>query len=146
MSIPRVLPADAHRLVQEEGYVYVDVRSAQEFEQSRPEGSWNVPLAQPGPGGMAPNPDFLAAMEKLFAHDARLVIGCQAGGRSARAAEMLAAAGFTTLVDQTAGMGGARDPFGRVVQPGWPAAGLPTASGPDPERGWAAVSARLRNG
>ena len=60
-----------------------------------------------------------------FPKDAKLVVGCKAGGRSARAAEMMAAAGFTGVVDQRAGFDGARDAFGQLTEPGWQPAGLP---------------------
>ena len=54
MPTRRVSPQEAHVLVRDEGYVYVDVRSSGEYEQGHPQGSYNVPLAQPGPAGMAP--------------------------------------------------------------------------------------------
>lgn len=142
MPTRRVSPQEAQELVKNEGYVYVDVRSTGEYEQGHPEGSFNVPLAQPGPGGMAPNGDFIAVMKKLYAPDAKLVIGCAAGGRSARAAAALEQAGFSDLVDQRAGFDGAKDAFGRVSEPGWARAGLPVASGPDAERGYAALRSK----
>lgn len=138
----RVSPQEAHELIEREGYVYVDVRSSGEFEQGHPAGSYNVPLGQPGPGGMTPNPEFLSVLEALFPRDAKLVVGCAAGGRSQRACAALGAAGYSALVDQRAGFDGARDAFGRVTEAGWGRAGLPTASGPDEERGWTALRAR----
>lgn len=119
--------------------MYLDVRSTGEFQQGHPEGSYNIPLAEPGPGGMAPNPHFLAAVQARFPKDAKLVLGCAAGGRSARAAAVLAQAGYANLADQRAGFDGARDAFGRVNEAGWRAAGLPVASGPDAERGYEAL-------
>jgi rhodanese-related sulfurtransferase len=70
-------------------------------------------------------------MGRLFSHDAKIVVGCATGVRSLRAAELLAGAGFAEVVDQRAGMDGARGPFGNLVEPGWAAEGLPVASGPD---------------
>lgn len=139
MTTRRVSPSEAHDLVQRDGYVYVDVRSTGEFEQGHPTGSYNVPLAQPGPAGMTPNGEFLAVMQKLFAKDAKLVIGCAAGGRSARACAALEQAGFTNLVDQRAGFDGAKDAFGRVSEPGWSRASLPVSSGPDAALGYTAL-------
>jgi rhodanese-related sulfurtransferase len=144
MPIRRVSPQEARELMDQEGYVYVDVRSTGEFEAGHPTGAYNVPIAQPGPGGMAPNPEFLAVMKANFPTDAKLVVGCLAGGRSARACAALEAAGYTNLVDQRAGYDGAKDPFGRVVEPGWSRVGLPTTAGPDTERGYAALAARAR--
>jgi rhodanese-related sulfurtransferase len=123
-TIKRVSPAEAKQLM-DEGWTYVDVRSEPEFAAGHPVGAHNVPVASPGPGGMAPNQDFVAVVQALYPKDARLVLGCQAGGRSARAAAMLDGAGFTSIVDQRAGFGGARDAFGQVSEPGWAAAGLP---------------------
>ena len=142
MTSPRrVSPKEAQDLIEKEGYVYVDVRSVGEFEQGHPTGAFNVPLAQPGPGGMAPNPDFLSVMLANFPLAEKLVVGCQAGGRSARAVAMLAQAGYENLVDQRAGWGGARDSFGGVQEAGWSAAGLPAEAGPS-AKGYAALAAK----
>ncbi len=135
----RISPQEAHGLMTREGYSYVDVRSVQEFEGGHPEGAYNVPLLDVGPSGMVPNGDFVAVMERAFPKDAKLVLGCMAGGRSAKAAAALEAVGFTGLVDQRAGWGGAKDQFGRLTEPGWSGAGLPSAAGPDAARGYAAL-------
>jgi rhodanese-related sulfurtransferase len=123
MAFKRVSPEEAKALIDREGYVYVDVRSLPEFEAGHPAGAYNVPLMHQGPAGMTPNPDFLAVMEKSFPKDARLVLGCKAGGRSQRAAGMLEAAGYTSVVDQKAGYEGAGPD-----QPGWRPKGLPTST------------------
>jgi rhodanese-related sulfurtransferase len=123
-NVKRVSPAEAKQLV-DEGWTYLDVRSEPEFAGGHPKGAHNVPLMHSGPGGMQPNPDFLAVVEAVYAKDARLVVGCQGGVRSARAAGVLEGAGFTQIVDQRAGFGGARDAFGQVAEQGWAAAGLP---------------------
>jgi len=140
MSVRRVSPQEAKQLLDTDGYVYVDVRSVGEYNQGHPEKSFNVPLLNMGPGGMSPNPDFLAVMKKKFPLDAKLVVGCAAGGRSAKACSALEQAGFTQLVDQRAGYEGAKDSFGAITEPGWSRAGLPVASGPDAERGYEALT------
>lgn len=124
-NIKRVSPAEAKRLVDEEGYLYLDVRSEPEFAAGHPTGSHNVPLMNAGPRGMTPNPDFMNVVEALYPKDAKLVLGCRSGGRSLRAAEMLAAAGYTNAIDQRAGYEGSRDAFGQVTEQGWAPAGLP---------------------
>jgi rhodanese-related sulfurtransferase len=83
---------------------------------------------------MVPNPDFLSAVEAAYPKDTKIVVGCQAGGRSLRAAEMMTGAGYTQIIDQRAGFGGARDAFGQVVEPGWAAAGLPVETGAPAKR------------
>jgi rhodanese-related sulfurtransferase len=119
-----------------EGWTYVDVRTTREFEAGHPAGAVNVPVAHAGPGGMAPNPDFLRVMSAAFPPDAGIVVGCKAGGRSLRAAHMLLAAGFTQVVVQRAGWDGVRNPFGQVTEPGWPRAGLPVEEGQPSGRSW----------
>lgn len=128
MPILRVSPEEAKTLIDEQGYAYVDVRSEPEYSAGHPTGSLNVPLLKSAPGGMVQNADFLAVMQALFPKDAKLVLGCRAGSRSLRAAELLVAVGFTQVVDQRAGYDGARNAFGGVVEPGWTQVGLPTAT------------------
>jgi rhodanese-related sulfurtransferase len=64
-------------------------------------------------------------MEANYPKDSQLVIGCKSGGRSAQAAALLEALGYTSLVDMRGGFGGERDGYGRVSTPGWAEAGLP---------------------
>jgi rhodanese-related sulfurtransferase len=129
MSDPkRVSPAEAKALL-DQGFTYLDVRSEHEFAAGHPAGALNVPFAHAGPQGMTPNHDFLPVVQALFPSDAALVLGCAAGGRSLAASRALAAAGYTRLVDQRAGFGGARNPFGQVVEEGWAGAGLPVETG-----------------
>ena len=80
MAVKRVSPAEARDLIDKQGYVYVDVRSVPEFAAGHPQGAYNVPLMNMGPGGMSPNPDFMTVMA-TFPKDAKLVVGCKAGGR-----------------------------------------------------------------
>jgi len=124
-NIKRVSPSEAKGLIDAEGYLYVDVRSEPEFAAGHPVGAHNVPLMHAGPKGMTPNPDFLRVIEAVYPKGRKLVLGCAAGGRSLRAVEMLIASGYTTVIDQRAGFGGARDAFGQISEPGWAAAGLP---------------------
>jgi len=139
-EIKVVTPEEAAEL-QRQGHVYVDVRSEPEFEAGHPEGALNVPLLNAGPVGLVPNPEFLAIMEGAFGKSEALVIGCKAGGRSKRAAEMLAQAGFTQLSDQTAGFDAGKDPFGRTL-PGWSRTALPVGTGKPPGQSYADVKQR----
>ena len=123
-NILRVSPEDAKKLL-DEGYTYLDVRTVAEYAAGHPAGARNIPVLIQSPQGMAPNPDFLDVVEANYPRDARLVVGCKAGGRSARAAEMLVGMGFTNIVDQRAGFEGARNAFGALTEPGWAPAGLP---------------------
>ncbi len=136
MTVKRVSPQEAERLLQEEGFVYLDVRSIPEFEVAHPPGAYNVPLMHATPSGMQPNPDFLAVVEAVFPKDAKLVVGCRTGNRSLAAARALLQAGFQTVVDQRAGLDGTRNAFGQVLEPGWEAEGLEVATEPEPGRSY----------
>jgi rhodanese-related sulfurtransferase len=135
----RVSPPEAASLL-EAGYRYVDVRSIPEYEQGHPRGALNVPLLHAQSGRMAPNPDFAAVMQANFAKDDKLLIGCKMGGRSAQAAALLEAAGYTNVVDVRGGFSGERDMYGRVAVPGWAESGLPVATAPDPGASYAELA------
>lgn len=140
--IERISPEEAKRRM-DLGWTYVDVRSVPEFEQGHPRGAYNIPLMHMSAGGMTPNADFMAAMRATFAKDAKLILGCKAGGRSLRAAEMLSAEGYASVVDQRAGWSGARDPFGQLIERGWEAAGLPIETEVEQDRSWEALEAKI---
>jgi rhodanese-related sulfurtransferase len=140
----RIGPKEAQKKIVEEGYVYLDVRSVGEFDAGHPAGAYNAPLMIDGPSGRGPNPNMVAAIERSFPKDGKLVVGCLAGGRSMRAAEQLEAAGFTKVVVQRAGWGGVTDPFGRVTEAGWQAEGLPTATTAEPGHAWSDLEAKLK--
>ncbi|MEZ5317881.1 MAG: rhodanese-like domain-containing protein [Vicinamibacterales bacterium] len=130
--------------LQKQGHAYVDVRSTGEFAAGHPEGAINIPLLEPDPrtGQMQPNPEFLRHMQTTFAADAPLLIGCQVGGRSQRAAVMLKGLGYTDVANVRGGFGGLRDAMGRVVDPGWADSGLPVETGQPAGRSYADVVAK----
>lgn len=136
----RVGPQESLTLMKD-GWVYVDVRSVPEFDRGHPLGAYNVPLLemQPALGGLVPNPDFVATMERAFGREALVIVACQMGIRSARAAEMLLAAGFANVVEQHAGWDGSKDAHGRLLEPGWARLGLPTEISAPTERTWAGL-------
>ena len=82
-------------------------------------------------------------MRAAFARDAKIIVGCKAGGRSQRAAQVLAGEGYTNILDQHAGWDGARNAFGQVSEPGWSRAGLPTESGKPAGRSWTDMKAKV---
>ena len=127
-----------------EGYLYLDVRSVPEFQQGHPAGAKNAPLLHMGSGGMSPNGEFVAVVSASFPKDARLVLGCKSGGRSQRAAMLLEAAGFSNLVEMRGGWSGESDMMGRIVEQGWQALGLPTATIPVPGATWDELKAHRK--
>lgn len=122
----KITPEDALELMEDEGFVYVDVRSVEEFEGGHPEGAYNIPWKLRGPTGLVENPEFVRVFEATFSKDANVILGCQAGGRSAAAAAALEKRGFTAIRDQLAGWGGKKDSYGGTLEAGWQATGLPT--------------------
>ncbi len=140
MAAKTVSPEEAAALLAE-GYVYVDVRSEPEFEAGHVPGALNVPLLHQGPAGLVPNPEFGTVMQRAFGTGEKLIIGCKAGGRSKKAVDQLAPAGFTELADMSAGWDGSRDAFGRVT-PGWSKKDLPVEQGKPAGQAYADVKSR----
>ena len=88
----------------------------------------NIPLLHhdAATGQMTPNPEFLEVMQANFPPDAKLLIGCQVGARSAQAAQILASAGFTDVTNVVGRLRRRARPDDRVVRAeGWVQAGLP---------------------
>lgn len=127
VPVKRVPPAEAAALVAQ-GWTYVDVRSEQEFADGHPPGAYNVPFMFFGPGGRSVNEDFVSVVERSFGRDRQLVLGCSTVRRSARAADLLAEAGFEQLVVMSGGLTGEEDSLGRVVVEGWTAHDLPMST------------------
>src|SRR5437773_5702267 len=132
MEIGETTPPEAYEmLTAHPAAVYLDVRTEAEFEAGHPAGARNVPVVffDPAGGPPKPNPDFVAAVSRTIPPTTTLLVGCQMGGRSQHACELLAQAGFTDVTNVQGGFGGARDHSGRVVVPGWREAGLPVETG-----------------
>ena len=130
MAIKEITPQQAHdTLGADKSAVYIDVRTAQEFANGHPAGAVNIPVAFADPArGMVLNEHFVSVVEKNFAKDKKIIVGCQAGPRSTRAAGMLLEAGYQDIANLLGGFGGMRDQSGTVIAPGWSASGLPVSS------------------
>ena len=142
MSLKHVDAKTARTLQSEEGHTYVDVRSIPEFEKGHPEGARNVPLLHldPATGQMQPNGEFLSVMRANYPPDTKLLIGCQMGGRSAQAGQVLVASGYQDVANVLGGFGGMRDrATGQVVHEGWADAGLPVEQATPPGNGYDAL-------
>jgi rhodanese-related sulfurtransferase len=131
----RISPQEASEKLGD-GWTYLDVRTTQEFEAGHPAGAVNVPLMLATGAGMAQNAEFIRAINAWFGKDAKIIVGCKAGGRSLRAAQLLLANGFNNVLDQRAGWDGAMGPFGNVAEPGWSRVGLPSEQGQPSGRSW----------
>jgi len=129
-------------LEKDAGAIYIDVRTEQEFNNGHVPKSLNIPVVWPDAATrqMKPNPAFVHVVSKHFATDKRIIVGCQAGGRSQFAADLLEKAGFQDVSNMQGGFGGARDPMGRVVAPGWSQLGFPVETENPPESSYASLS------
>ncbi len=117
------------RLQADPDAVLLDVRTMAEW-------NWvGVPLAANArfvqwatwPGGQ-PNPNFVEEAIGGLAPSTPIYVICRSGGRSAAAAEVLAAHGFTNLTNVSDGFEGDLDNDGHRTG-GWKGAGLPWKQG-----------------
>jgi rhodanese-related sulfurtransferase len=142
--MPKHVSVTEARQLQEQGATYVDVRSRPEFEAGHADGAFNVPLIDrdSSTGMVMPNPDFVRVMQAIFPPDTKLLVGCQVGGRSMRAAHMLESFGFGDVTNVKGGFDGMRDPMGRSIDPGWAESGLPVEEGSPAGRRYEDLAAR----
>jgi rhodanese-related sulfurtransferase len=119
-------PAAKELLDGTEAWIYLDVRTVEEFHQGHAPGAYNVPVAIRGPGGMSLNPDFGDVVQKRFPKHAKLILGCAAGIRSERACEILSELGYENLINMNGGFTGRRDQTGRLLVEGWLGCGFDT--------------------
>jgi len=128
MSVKQINPTETNAILQnDKNAAYVDVRTAQEFQAGHVPGAANIPVMIPDPatGRMLPNPNFVQAVEAAYPKDRKLILGCQMGGRSQYAADLLDKSGYADVSNMQGGFGGAKDPLGRIVAPGWLQSNLP---------------------
>lgn len=144
MSVKRVSPEEVRRLVEEEDYLLLDVRSVPEFEEERPVGAYNVPFLHKQPEGMVPNAEFESVVEAVIPDKAKgIATMCRSGGRSLRSARRLEELGYTQVVDMRGGFSSETDDAGSVINEGWKDADLPVEAGTDSPRAYAILSASV---
>jgi rhodanese-related sulfurtransferase len=129
-------PAAAKALLDgPDGWIYLDVRTPEEFESGHPTGAYNVPVAMRDRSGrMAQNDDFANVVKRNFPRETKLVVGCASGPRSVHACQILEAEGYGSLVNMQCGYMGARDASGAIGEKGWQASGFPCETAGSPER------------
>jgi len=129
MAVKEIAPQQAHEVLQNDAdAVYIDVRTEGEFAAGHPEGAINIPVAFHDPArGMVMNADFVNVVDGHFPKKKKIIVGCQAGPRSNKAAGLLQDAGYEDVSNMVGGFGGMRDPNGRVIAPGWSSLGLPVS-------------------
>lgn len=139
-----ITPQEAHDLMASDPeYIYLDVRSVPEFEAGHAAGAINIPLMHLTPGvGMSPNNNFSEVVDANIAKDAKVVVGCKTGGRSARATEMMIQMGYSNVANIRGGFGGLVDNSGRMIEPGWSTLNLPVCTSCSKEASYESLSAK----
>ena len=141
MELKRVESQEAKRLMDDEGYVLVDVRSMPEFVEGHAFGAYNIPFLHKTPQGMVANADFTSVVQANFPDkEQKLLTMCGMGGRSARAAAALTELGYTNVVDVRGGFESEKDDAGQTVHAGWVHSGLPTDTGEPADRSYRDLS------
>ncbi|KAF7077975.1 hypothetical protein CFC21_082459 [Triticum aestivum] len=83
---------------QQDGMMYLDVRTEEEMGKGHIRGSLNVPYFFVTPQGTREkNPRFVEQVASLFSTDQHILVGCQSGKRSELACIDLLAAGFMNV-------------------------------------------------
>jgi rhodanese-related sulfurtransferase len=143
-----ISPKEAYDLMQSDPEcIYLDVRSVPEFEAGHAAGALNIPLLHFTPGaGMSPNPDFNTVVDASLPKDARIIVGCKTGGRSAKACDIMSGMGYTDVTNLRGGFVGVMDNFGTVTEPGWSMLNLPTCTDCKAESQYGSLSARSAKG
>jgi rhodanese-related sulfurtransferase len=139
-EIETVTPKQAFERLQASGTFLVDVRSVAEYVfVGHPEMGWNVPLSfwSESEAKLVPNPDFIKDIKARFKPEDTLLFICRSGGRSLRAAQAAAAAGFLKAVNVGEGVEGGLDEKGWHTVGGWKNSGLPFSYSVDPQKAYA---------
>ncbi len=134
-----ITPEKAKGLLDEnKGYVYLDVRTVAEFQAVHVPGSWNIPVMtlDANTGERELNAQFLSIVEKNLKKDARVIVGCRSGARSAKARDMMREAGFLHVTNMLGGLLGSG-----AEHPGWTSKGLPMESGDGGARSYRSLAA-----
>ena len=143
-SISEVTPQEAKRRLESGGgCVYLDVRTAPEFSNGHVPGALNIPIAQrhPASGQMEMNERFLPVVLTTIPTDARVIVGCRSGRRSARATRIMSEAGYQHVYNMVGGFIARKDGAGQVITAGWSKLGYPIERGEGGSRSYAALSA-----
>jgi rhodanese-related sulfurtransferase len=144
MQVANISAQEAQRRLEaDDQVIYLDVRTVEEFDAGHVPGALNIPVIfRDGAGQSTPNESFLAVVEASIPRDASVIVGCRSGGRSMRAAQIMLAGGYRSVVNMDGGMAGRTDPFGRTVAPGWTTCGLPTSTDAAPNETYAGLQKR----
>lgn len=136
MPIQRLNSQQAIARASDAALVHIDVRSEPEFAAGHAPNAYNVPLMHMQGGGMTPNPNFAADVQRAVPDKSTpVMVSCKAGGRSARAAAVLEQLGYTDVADHVGGWGGGNG------DAGWVASGGPSTGETLPGRSYKDIQA-----
>jgi len=144
-GVETITPQKALEMSAAERTFLVDVRSVAEYVLvGHPPMAWNIPLSfwSETEASFVPNEGFLDDLKSHFKTDDVLIFICRGGGRSRRAAQTAATAGFIRIFNVGEGFEGAKDEKGHFVVGGWKSAGLPYTHDIDPQRAYRPSSAK----
>ena len=126
MAVRRVSAKEAVPL-QQVGFVFLDIRTPEEYAKGHPKGAVNLPYKfYNSSGGYKPNPKFMEVMTALYPMSTKLLVVGKIGKRSIKAAEELDEAGYELVCELRPGYIGLRGPDGKYVENGWTTLGLAT--------------------
>ncbi len=136
--IPQTTPEEAAKLLEKNpDAVYLDVRTEPEYAAGHPKGAYNLPVvffdAERRP---IANEEFGRVVRSLFPSAKKIIVGCQSGPRSMRAAEILQSLGYQDVTNMQGGFGGA------AGVRGWKDSGLPVEAGAAPGRSYAELKTK----
>jgi rhodanese-related sulfurtransferase len=127
----------------------LDVRTTEEYLfVGHPTMAWNIPVylqtyqwdADKKSFPVRPNPAFISQVKEVAKPNDTILVMCRSGGRSAKAVNLLAEAGFQNVYNIVDGMEGDAivDPesvfHGQRMKNGWKNSGLPWTYHPDRDR------------
>ena len=80
MAFKEISPQQAYDLLgQGTGFVYIDVRTVDEFVSGHPESAVNIPIAFHDPAqGMVMNQEFLPIVQANYSAKKKIIVSCQA--------------------------------------------------------------------
>ncbi|KAL8549878.1 hypothetical protein ACS0TY_008643 [Phlomoides rotata] len=87
-----------------QGHVYLDVRTEEEFKNGHLENALNIPyMFSTLKGGMVKNPKFMDQVLSLYSKEDHIIVGCKTGVRSVYATTDLLNAEFKNVYNMGGG-------------------------------------------
>lgn len=128
-TLAEARPAEVRNmLAADPDMVYLDVRTVAEFEEGHVPGSLNIPVLFLEGGKKRPNDAFLREVSAHVPRNAKVIVGCRSGGRSAMAGNMMLKAGYRDVTNMLGGFHGKKS-SGKTIEEGWNELGYESETG-----------------